>query len=324
MHTYLVRRSVQSLPLLLLISVLIFGLLQATPGGPLAMEADAGLAGRVNSEALERMRAKYGLDKPIYQQYLSWIGSFLQGDWGTSFNSGRPVTSLILERLPATLTLTGLALLVTLLLAVPIGILAAVRQYSIFDYFTTTVAFLGISVPSFWFGLMLLYVFTFNLQWLPGSGLSDPRNVHEGFAAFRDHALHLVMPVAVLSLVSTAGIMRYMRAAVLDVIHQDYIRTARSKGIAEGRVIAKHVVRNSAIPVVTVLALEVPELFLGSVIVETIFGIPGMGRLFIESAHLRDYPVLMGILAIASVLVIMFNLLADVLYGLLDPRISYS
>lgn len=324
MTVYVLRRTLQAVPLLVLISLLIFLLLQMTPGGPLALPVDGGAAGRGGAEALSRMRARYGLDDPLLVQYGRWAASFVRGDWGVSFNTGRPVLETILERLPATLLLTGLAFLVTLLIAIPVGILAATRQYSSFDYLTTTLSFLGISVPSFWFGLMLLYVFTFSLDWLPASGLSDPRASLTGWAAFWDTAKHLVMPVAVLSLVSTAGITRYMRASMLETLPQDFVRTARSKGLAERVVIGKHAVRNGAIPVVTVLALEVPDLFLGSVITETIFGIPGMGRLFIEAANLRDYPVLMGILAIGALLVVAFNLLADVLYALLDPRISYT
>lgn len=324
MTAYVLRRVLQAIPLLVAISILVFLLLQMTPGGPFAMTEGAGATGRGAEQALEQMRARYGLDDPLYLQYLRWAGAFVRGDWGVSFNTGRPVLVVILERLPTTLLLTGLAFLVTILLALPVGILAATRQYSLFDYATTTASFLGISVPSFWFGLMLLHVFTFSLDWLPASGLSNPRTQLQGWAAFWDAVRHLVMPVAVLALVSVAGITRYMRASMLEVIHQDYVRTARAKGLTEKVVIGKHALRNGAIPVVTVLALEVPDLFVGSVITETIFGIPGMGRLFIEAANLRDYPVLMGILAIGAGLVVLFNLLADVLYALLDPRISYD
>jgi len=319
MGRYVVRRTLQAIPLLIGISGFGFLLLQMTPGGPLAV-AESSL---VTSADMQRLRDKYGLDDPLYVQYLNWAADLARGDWGTSFNTGRPVIEMIWDRIPTTLTLTGLAFLITLLISVPVGILAATKQYSIFDYLSTSIAFLGISVPSFWLGLILLYVFTFTLGWLPSIGLSDPRQDHEGMAALWDRVRHLIMPVTVLALASTASLTRYLRAAILDVVAQDYVRTARAKGLSERIVIGVHALRNSAIPIVTVLALELPDLFIGAVITESIFAIPGMGRLFVESANLRDYPVLMGILMIASVLVIISNLVADVVYGAIDPRISY-
>lgn len=323
MSHYVIRRTLQAIPLLIGISVIVFVLLQMTPGGPLAIAENPGGSGRVTQEQLERLRAKYGLDDPLYMRYLHWAGDLVRGDWGTSFNTGQPVLAMIGERIPATLLLTGLAFLVTLILAFPIGIISAARQYSLFDYIATTAAFLGIAVPSFWLALMFLYVFTFSLGWLPAVGLGDPRQQYEGFAAVVDRARHLIMPVSVLALVSTASLTRYVRAAMLDVLGQDYMRTARGKGLTERAALMRHALKNAAIPVVTILALEIPDLFIGSVIVESIFAISGMGRLFVESADLRDYPVLMGILLIASFLVILFNLIADILYSRLDPRIRY-
>ncbi|MFO7271647.1 ABC transporter permease [Sphaerobacter thermophilus] len=323
MSHYVIRRALQAIPLLIGISVIVFVLLQMTPGGPLAIAENPGGSGRVTQEQLERLRAKYGLDDPLYMRYLHWAGDLVRGDWGTSFNTGQPVLAMIGERIPATLLLTGLAFLVTLILAFPIGIISAARQYSLFDYIATTAAFLGIAVPSFWLALMFLYVFTFSLGWLPAVGLGDPRQQYEGFAAVVDRARHLIMPVSVLALVSTASLTRYVRAAMLDVLGQDYMRTARGKGLTERAALMRHALKNAAIPVVTILALEIPDLFIGSVIVESIFAISGMGRLFVESADLRDYPVLMGILLIASFLVILFNLIADILYSRLDPRIRY-
>jgi len=323
MSHYVIRRALQAIPLLIGISVIVFVLLQMTPGGPLAIAENPGGSGRVTQEQLERLRAKYGLDDPLYMRYLHWAGDLVRGDWGTSFNTGQPVLAMIGERIPATLLLTGLAFLVTLILAFPIGIISAARQYSLFDYIATTAAFLGIAVPSFWLALMFLYVFTFSLGWLPAVGLGDPRQQYEGFAAVVDRARHLIMPIGVLALVSTASLTRYVRAAMLDVLGQDYMRTARGKGLTERAALMRHALKNAAIPVVTILALEIPDLFIGSVIVESIFAISGMGRLFVESADLRDYPVLMGILLIASFLVILFNLIADILYSRLDPRIRY-
>ncbi len=319
MIAYIFRRLLQSIPLLLVISMIIFLLLQMTPGGPLAMGESVG-SGRVTAEQIERLRDKYGLNQPLYIRYLYWFGDFIRGDWGTSFNTGRPVLEMITERLPTTLLLTGLAYLVMLILAFPIGILSAVRQYSVMDYIMTGLAFIGISIPSFWFGLLLLFMFSFKTGWLPAFGLTDV-NEYTGMAYLWDLGRHLVMPVAVLAMIDTAAVTRYIRASMLETIHQDYVRTARAKGLGQRAVIIRHVLRNATIPIVTILALRIPDLFLGTVVTETIFAIPGMGRLFIMSAELRDYPVLMGILVIAAILVILSNLLADVLYAALDPRI---
>jgi peptide/nickel transport system permease protein len=321
---YVLRRLLQSIPLLIAISAIIFVMLQMTPGGPLAMGEGGGRSARVTAEDLQRLRNKYGLDDPMYVQYFNWGRDLLRGDWGTSFNTGLPVLTMIQERLPTTLLVMGLSFLVTLLLAFPIGILAALRRYSFFDYLTTSVSFLGIAVPGFWFALMLMFIFSFTLGWLPSFGLSDPRATNSGWAAVADTGLHLIMPVTVLSLTSTASMTRYVRAAMLDVIGQDYVRTAQAKGLADRTVIGLHALKNGAIPIVTVLAVELPDLFIGAVIVESVFAISGMGRLFIESANLRDYPVLMGVLIITAVLVIGFNLIADVLYAVLDPRIRYQ
>jgi peptide/nickel transport system permease protein len=323
MGRYVARRLLQAIPLLVGISILAFILLQMTPGGPLAVSEAPGRSGRATAEQLERLRDRYGLDDPLPVQYLNWAGGLVRGDWGTSFNTGRPVLLTIAERVPTTLLLTGLAFGTALLLAIPIGIVAAVRQYSGFDYLSTGVAFLGIAIPSFWLALMLLFVFTYTLGWLPSVGLTDPRQTHEGLAALADRARHLLMPVAVLALASTAGMTRYVRAAMIETGGQDFVRTARAKGLRERTVVLGHALKNAAIPIVTVVALEIPDLFIGAVIVESVFAISGMGRLFVESANLRDYPVLMGILMIASVLVVAANLLADVVYGWLDPRITF-
>ncbi len=320
MGRYAIRRCLQAIPLLVGFSILVFLMLQMTPGGPLAMSEDPG-GGRMTAEDLERLRNRYGLDDPIYIQYLSWARDLLQGDWGTSFNTGQPVLTMIGERLPTTLLLTGLAFGATVLIAIPVGILSAVRQYSIFDYFSTSVSFLGVSIPSFWSSLMLLYVFAFSLGWLPSFGLSDLQQTNTGMGAVWDSILHLILPVSVLALTSTAALTRYVRASLLDVIGQDYIRTARAKGIREQAVVIRHALRNAATPIITVLAVEIPDLFIGAVIVESVFAISGMGRLFVDSANLRDYPVLMGILIIAALLVIVSNLMADLIYGVFDPRV---
>jgi len=322
MSSYVIRRSLQAIPLLIGISIVIFLMLQMTPGGPLASSEGGG--GRATAERTERLRAEFGLDDPLPVQYLNWAGGIVTGDWGTSYNTGRPVLDTIADRLPTKLLLTGLAFLIALLIALPVGIRAATRQYSAFDYASSGLSFVGVSTPSFWFGLMLLYVFSFQLGWLPSSGLEDLRQAHVGLAAVWDRLSHLIMPVAVLALIATAQLTRYVRGSMLEVLHEDYVRTARGNGLPERNVIVRHAFRNAAIPVVTIAVLMIPELFLGAVITESIFAIPGMGRLFIDSADLRDYPVLLGILTIAALLVVVTNLLADLLYGLLDPRISYA
>lgn len=324
MSRYLIRRLLQAIPLLVAISAIVFVMLQMTPGGPLAVAEGGGRSARVTEEDLQRLRNKYGLDDPIPVQYANWGRDLLRGDWGTSFNTGLPVLTMIGERLPTTLLVMGLSFLATVLLAFPIGILAAVKRYTVFDYLTTSVSFLGIAIPSFWFALMLMFVFSFTLDWLPSVGLSDPRGTYTGWDAVVDRARHLIMPVTVLALTSTASMTRYVRAAMLDVLGQDYMRTAQAKGLSDRIVVGVHGLKNGAIPIVTVLALELPDLFIGAVIVESVFAISGMGRLFIDSANLRDYPVLMGVLLITAALVVAFNLIADLLYATLDPRIRYE
>lgn len=296
-------------------------MLQMTPGGPLAIAEDAG--GRMTAEDLDRLRNKYGLDDPLYIQFFHWGTDLVTGDWGTSFNTGQPVLSMIMGRLPTTLMVTGLAFALTIMISIPIGLLSAVRQYSFFDYLSTGISFLGISIPSFWSSLMLLYLFSFTLGWLPSVGLSDLRQDLTGWQAFWDLLKHLALPVSVLALTSTASLTRYVRAAMLDVLGQDYIRTAQAKGLRERIVLIVHALRNAATPIITVVATELPDLFIGAVIVESVFAISGMGRLFVDSANLRDYPVLMGILMLASLLVIVCNIVADMLYGIVDPRIRY-
>ncbi|MBB4660545.1 ABC transporter permease [Conexibacter arvalis] len=321
MTTFLVKRGLQAIPLLIGISLLLFAMLQMTPGGPLASSEGTGAQ---NAARVEQIREHYGLDDPLPVQYFNWAGGVATGDWGTSFNTGRPVLTMIWERLPNTLLLTGAAFLLAIAIAVPIGVLAARKQYSWFDYVSSGLSFVGVAMPSFWLALMLLFVFSYSLGWLPSGGLEDLRADHEGFSAVIDRVRHMILPVIVLAAVSTAQLARYVRGAMLDVLQQDYVRTARGSGLRERTVIVGHALRNAAIPVVTVAVLTIPELFLGSVVMETIFAIPGIGRLFVESANLRDYPVLLGILMIGAALVVVANLVADIVYSLLDPRIRYA
>lgn len=322
MLSYFGRRLAQSVPLLFGVTVLIFLILQMAPGGPLATGESRGA--QISAEQRQRLEALYGLDDPMPVQYLSWAGGVVGGDWGFSFASGQPVLDVIAGRLPVTVTLTLTAFLVSCLLAIPLGIWAATRKGSTLDHVVTGVSFAGLATPSFWFALMLVFVFSYSLGWLPAYGLFDLRHEYTGLAAVWDYTLHLIMPVTVVSLISTANLTRYVRSAMLEVLEQDYVRTARGSGLPERSVIATHAFKNASIPVVTVAVLTIPELFLGTVIVETIFALPGMGRLFIDSAGVRDYPVLMGILLVGALLVILANLVADLLYGWLDPRIRYE
>lgn len=322
MTAYLIRRSLQAIPLLFGISIVVFLLLQMTPGGPLA--AGEGAAGQANAPQLARLRERLGLDDPLWQQYLRWLGGILTGDWGVSLSSRRDVLEVIGERLPTTIMLTGTSFIIALIVALIVGVVSAVKHRSLFDYIATGTSFAALSMPSFWLALLLLFLFSYQLDLLPSGGLRDLRNPQEGFAGFLDTARHLVLPVTVLSLISIATLGRYVRSSMLEVLNLDYVRTARGAGVPERVVVLRHALRNAAIPVVTVAVLTIPELFLGAVITETIFALPGMGRLFIESANGRDYPVLLGILMIAATLVVVANLIADLLYARLDPRIRYD
>lgn len=323
MLTFIARRLVQSAIILIVISILLFWLINSIPGGLMtAYEENPDFS--VEDKA--RIAAKYGLDDPIHVRYLKWAGRLLQGDWGTSFTSKRPVMTEILERLPNTLILMGVSFVVTLLIAVPLGILSALKQYSIFDQIATTLAFAGQSLPVFWFGLLLIIIFHVTLKGpgggplLPGSGMLPAGQPFSWGVLIR----HLILPTIMLSAVTTAGYMRYMRSFMLDVINQDYVRTARAKGLSERKVIFKHALRNALIPLVTLVALDLPYLFGGAVFTETIFAWPGMGRLYIDAALKTNYPLLMALLLINSALIVLSNLLADIFYGYLDPRISYS
>ncbi len=318
MGRYVLHRLIQALPLLLGISVIAFAMMRAVPGGPLAAYANDP---SVTTADLERLEHTLGLDQPLHVQYLAWLGHFLTGDWGYSFATYRPVLAMVGERLPNTLYLMSTVYVVTLCIAIPIGIFTAIRQYSWFDHLVTGTAFAAYSMPTFWLGLLLIILFGLQLHWLPLGGMTAP-----GATAFDlgDRLRHLVLPVSTLALVGTAHYVRYLRASMLETVTLDYMRTARAKGLGERVVVGRHAFKNAAIPLVTVAALDLPELFVGALVTEQIFGWPGMGRLFYDSALRSDYPVLMGILAVSATLIILANLLADVIYGYLDPRIRYS
>jgi peptide/nickel transport system permease protein len=314
---YLARRLVQAVPLLIGISVVSFGILNAVPGGPLsAYENSPG----ITPEDLARLEKAFGLDQPLYARYLSWLGKFVTGDWGYSHSTHLPVLQMIWERLPNTVYLMGTVYVVTLLVSLPIGILTALRQYSWFDHLVTGATFAFLSTPTFWLGLLLIILFGLQLHWLPLGGISTPGASFD----LGDRLRHLILPVATLSLVGIGRYVRYLRASMLETINQEYVRTARAKGLAERLVIGRHAFKNAAIPLVTIAALDVPELFVGALVTEQIFGWPGMGRLFWDAATRTDYPILMGILAVSAALIILSNLAADLMYGYLDPRIRYA
>lgn len=317
MGRYMTRRLLQMIPLMIGISLIVFLIIQAAPGGPEGMMLQSGLT--VDPKVVEAYRHRLGVDQPVYVQYFKWISAALSGDLGISYTSTRPVLDMIVERLPATLELMAVSFALAACIAIPMGIYSALHQYSGFDLFATTASFLGIAMPVFWFGLILQLVFSVKLGWLPVAGTETV-----GDTSFFDHFKHLILPSIVLSLHYIAGWSRYMRSSMLSVIRSDYIRTARSKGLRERIVVIRHAVKNALIPVITIMALNLAALFSGAVITETIFAWPGIGRLFIQSMYARDYPVLMGILMMGSFMVVFFNLMADMIYGWLDPRISYQ
>ena len=325
MTRFLFRRVLQSIPVFIAITIITFALIHATPGGPTSrLELDAD----IKPEDIARIKANMGLDKPVWQQYLIWMGlmptsqgeynGLLQGDLGVSYIDQTSVTKNVMDRLPNTLILSVTALVISLCLAIPLGVWSAVKQYSAFDNVSTVLSTAGISIPSFWFGLIAILFFSVELRWLPSGGMYTLGKEK----TLGDFLKHLIMPAAILSILQVAGWNRYIRASVLEVIRQDYVRTARAKGLKERVVIMVHTLRNALIPVATLLGLSLPGLVSGALITETIFGWPGMGRLAYHAATKRDYPIIMGTLVMSTVLVILGNLLADVTYGFLDPRIK--
>lgn len=317
MGRYVARRLIQAIPLLLLISIASFALLKAAPGGPLsAYEANP----TVTAEDLERLRNAFGLDQPLPVQYVAWLGRFVLGDWGFSYAYHQQVLQLIGERLPNTIYLMLTVYVVTLALAIPIGIIVALRQYSWFDHLITGTTFAFLSTPTFWLGLLLIIFFGLQLRWFPLGGMASLDRPSD----LIDRLHHLVLPVLTLSLVGIGQYTRYLRASMLETINQEYIRTAWAKGLNERGVVLRHALKNASIPLVTVAALDLPDLFVGALVTEQIFGWPGMGRLFWDAATRFDYPILMGVLAVSSTLIVLANLLADMIYGYLDPRIRYT
>lgn len=365
MTQYIVRRVIGAIPVLLIISALIYGILLIAPGGP---EARFALNPRITQDQIGAFRHRWGLDQPIPIQYCRWLGvcnpdgeglgvvisdhglpnllpgflgggdnGILHGDFGFSINDGRPVSVVIGERILPTLILAGTAYIIWVVIALLAGVYSAVRRYGLFDSGMTVFSYIGYSLPTFWLGIMLLTIFASGLKIFPAGGMWSARTVpifgtpeywtyfgQHTLDALRDLGWHLVMPVFTLVVVSVAGDSRFVRAAMLDSLHQDYVRTARAKGVPERRVILKHALRNALLPIITNIGLEIPFLFTGAIVTESIFSWPGMGRGSIEATNNFDYPVLMGILTITALITVLANLLADVMYAVADPRISYG
>jgi len=318
MGHYLLRRLLIALPSLLGISLILFVLLALAPGDPFGELASNP---NIPPEVREALRAKFGIDDPIFVRYLHWLAAMLHGDWGFSFASRIDVDRLILQRIPTTLYVVGSSQLLALAVALPVGVYAAMRPYSIFDQIANTFAFIGFSLPTFFTGLLLILIFSVNLGWLPFVYRADIDAT--GWHWYSEYLKQAIMPIAVLGLFQAASYTRYVRSAVLDVIKLDYVTTARSKGIGERKVIVKHVVRNALIPVVTLVALQMPSVFGGAIVTEQIFRIPGIGSLLISAILANDTPVIMAVTFVFACLVVLFNLIADILYGWLDPRISF-
>ncbi len=321
MGKYLAKRLLLMIPLLLGITIITFSVIHLAPGSPTDLVTD--LNPQAGAEARERLIAYYGLDKPLHVQYVNWLKRLATLDFGQSFQpDGKPVIEKIKERIPITIEINVLSMIVIISIAIPLGVISAVKKDSFFDKGTTVFVFVGFATPTFWLALLCMILFGVKLGWLPISGINSlDYDRLSLFGKIVDRGRHLIMPVILGAFGGLAGLSRYMRSNMLEVVRQEYIQTARAKGISEKRVIFKHAMRNALLPVITILGLSVPTLIGGSVIFETIFAIPGMGRLFYQGVMSRDYPVVLGILFIGAVLTLIGNLLADVGYALADPRI---
>ena len=324
MTRYIVRRLLQAIPLILVISAAVFALIQLVPGGPMGVY---GKNPNLTAEDLARLEERLGLNQPVYVQYLNWLGAVARGDLGYSYDTKRPVTAEIADRLPATIYLMSVTFVVVLAIAIPVGILCAVKQYSWIDNVISTLTFAGQALPVFWLGLMLIMIFygwarnpVTGAPLLPARGMAT---LGEGFS-LGDRLHHLILPVVTLGLGWISWYSRYLRSSMLDVLHQGYVRTARAKGLSERIVLQRHAFKNAAIPLVTVIALDLATLVTGALYVEIIFSWPGMGQLFYRAATRRDYPVLMAITMLAAVVVVFANIIADVVYAWVNPRIRYD
>ncbi len=320
MVTYIVKRLLGLLPVLFGITVVTFFVIHLSPGKPTRLQAE--MSPKITLEAMEKLDRLYGLDKPVYVQYWQWVKKLVVLDFGKSFTDERPVLVKIGERIPITITIELLSLFLIFLIAVPIGIMSAVKENSLFDRASTVFVFIGFATPTFWLALLAMSLFGVQLGWLPISGIKSLDFEELNFLQkIADVSRHLILPVFVSAFGGLAGISRYMRTSMLEVMHKDFIRTARAKGLSENDVIYKHALKNALLPIVTIIGLSVPGLIGGSVIFESIYAIPGMGKLFFDSVMARDYPVIMGILFVGAILTLLGNLLADVMYACVDPRI---
>jgi peptide/nickel transport system permease protein len=317
-HQYLLRRVFITIPTLVGISLVLFTILAMAPGDPFE---ELALNPNIPAEVRLNLRHQFGLDDPIPVRYARWFTAMLRGDWGYSFVSRVDVERLILQRLPTTLFVLGTAYGLALLIALPVGVISAIRPYSLFDQIATTLAFIGYSLPTFFTGLLFILLFSLYLDWLPF--IYSTTIEASGIRWLVEHLKQAAMPIAVLGLFEAASLMRFVRASMLDVIQQDFVTTARAKGLTERRTILWHVLRNALIPVITIIALQLPGIFTGAVITEQIFRVPGIGSLLITAIQSTDTPVVMAITFVYAILVVVFNLVADVIYGCLDPRISY-
>jgi peptide/nickel transport system permease protein len=319
MTQYIIRRAFIAVPTLLLISMIIFAVLALAPGDPLAQFA---LNPAIPESTRDRIREAFGLDRPWNERYVRWLIALVQGDWGFSFASKSPVIGIVVQRIPQTLQVVGLAYLIAISLAIPIGIISAVKQYSIFDQIATFFSFIGGSLPSFFTGLAFMLIFAINLQWFP-IVYNSTIDINS-WDAFLQQVRQMVLPISVLVVQQTAALTRFMRSSMLDNLPLDYVRTARAKGLADWSVVVRHVVVNSIIPVVTLIALGIPNIFAGAIITENLFRVNGLGQLLVTSIQNSDTPTVMALAFIFSVLVVFFNLVADLLYGVLDPRVKYN
>ena len=320
MLSYITKRLLLMVPLLFGITLVTFAVIHLAPGNPVEVQTEMSL--KVTAQAKDNLKRLYGLDKPLYIQYLDWLKRFTKLDFGKSFVDGRMVTDKIFERIPITLTINILSLILILFIAIPIGILSATRQYSLFDKLSTIFVFLGFSTPTFWLALLLMILFGVNMGILPISGIQSIDVADMGpFERLLDWIKHLILPVGISAFGGIAGLSRYSRSSMLEVIRQDYIRTAKAKGLPEPAIVLRHAFRNALMPIVTILGLSVPGLIGGGVIFETIFAIPGMGQLFYSSTMARDYPTIMGILVIGAILTLFGNMIADISYAMVDPRV---
>lgn len=315
MPAYVARRLVHALLVLFVVSVLTFALVNLAPGGPAIMTTM-----ETTLEQQQAHRVRLGLDRPLYVRLGRWLWATARGDFGRSFNDGRPVREVIGERLPATLLLGGAALVISLAAGIPAGVLSATHRYAVYEHAVTLLSFIGVSIPAFWLAIMLILLFSVQLRWLPGSGMAT---IGAAFS-LSDRILHLALPAVVLATTALPQLVRFTRSAMLEVLSQDFVRTAKAKGLARRRVLYGHAFRNALIPVVTVVGLLVPRLVGGAVITESIFGWPGMGQLAVSSAVGRDFPLVMGVTVVVAVAVILANLGVDLAYGWLDPRVRYE